>query len=141
MYSVSGIYSKVTQFYICMYSFSGSFPLQVIIRYCILFPVLYTVDCYCLPSFIYQFLSVNPQLPIYPSSFFPFGDHKFVCYVCESISVLCISSFIYFFKFPHISDVTCYLSFLKEVLTYIFVVFFLSYSPNITPNTPLIRQS
>ena len=29
-------------------------------------------------------MSVNPILLIYPSSHFPFGNHKFVLYVCES---------------------------------------------------------
>ena len=50
---------------------------------------------------------------------------------------MCKFIYIIFFKFPYISDVTCYLSFLKEVLTYILVVFFLSYSPNITPQYPI----
>ena len=34
--------------------------------------------------FIYRSVSVNPEFPIYPSPPFPFGNHKFVFYVCES---------------------------------------------------------
>ena len=38
---------------------------------------------------IYQFVSANPKFLIYPSLFsFPFGNHKLVFYVCQSISVL-----------------------------------------------------
>ena len=45
-------------------------------------------------------VSVNPKLLIYPSSTpFPFGNHKLVCYVCGSPSVLDISSFVSFFWF------------------------------------------
>ena len=31
---------------------------------------------------------VNPILLMYPSFVFPFGDHKFAFYACESVSVL-----------------------------------------------------
>ena len=44
--------------------------------------------------YIQQCISVNPKLIIYPSSPFPFGNHKFVFYVCVSIYVLYISSFV-----------------------------------------------
>ena len=40
---------------------------------------------------------VNPQLLIYPSCPFPFGNHMFVFYVCESIPILQISSFAWYF--------------------------------------------
>ena len=35
-----------------------------------------------------KFVPLNPILPIYPSSLFPFGNYKFVFYACESVSVL-----------------------------------------------------
>ena len=38
--------------------------------------------------FTQQYVYVNLELLIYPSLFFPFGNHKFVYYVSESISVL-----------------------------------------------------
>ena len=48
---------------------------------------------------------------MYHSSFpLPFGNHKFVFYVCKSVSVLYIDSFVLFFKILHISDII-YLSF------------------------------
>ena len=39
---------------------------------------------------VYVYVYVNPKPLIYPSlsPTFPFGNHKFVFYVCESISVL-----------------------------------------------------
>ena len=40
---------------------------------------------------------MNPKLLIYPSPPFPFGNHKFVFYDCDSLSVLEISSFVSFF--------------------------------------------
>ena len=47
----------------------------------------------------------NPNLPLSL-----LGNHEFVFYVCGSVSTLFISSFVsYFFKIPHISDIT-YLS-------------------------------
>ena len=47
---------------------------------------------------------------MYPHSF-PHGNHKLVSYICVSISVLEISSFVpFFFNIPHISDITRYLS-------------------------------
>ena len=43
---------------------------------------------------------VNPQLLIYPfANHFPFGNHKFVFYVCESVYVLYRYSLILFFRF------------------------------------------
>ena len=50
-----------------------------------------------------------PNLPL-PSSF-PFGNPKFVFYVCESLSVLEISSFVSLFQIPRISCIIWYLSF------------------------------
>ena len=43
-----------------------------------------------------------------PPPAFHFGNHKFVFYVCESVSVLYISSFVsFFFKIPHRNDIIC----------------------------------
>ena len=38
--------------------------------------------------YIQQCVYVNPKHPFYPSPSFPFGNHKFVFYVCESIVFL-----------------------------------------------------
>ena len=39
--------------------------------------------------FYIQHASANPKLLIYPSpTHFPLSNHKFVFYVCESVSVL-----------------------------------------------------
>ena len=35
----------------------------------------------------------------------PLGNHKFVFYICDSISALQISSSVHFFQIPHISDI------------------------------------
>ena len=40
-----------------------------------------------------QCVCVNPKLLTYPFPTFPFGNHKIV-YICESISVLYVSSFV-----------------------------------------------
>ena len=44
---------------------------------------------------IWSWVYINPVFLIY-SSPFPFGSHRFVFYVCESVSVLYISSFVSF---------------------------------------------
>ena len=38
--------------------------------------------------YIYSCASISPILPIYPCSFFPFGNYKFIFYVYEPVSVL-----------------------------------------------------
>ena len=38
-----------------------------------------------------QCVYANPKLPIYPSPLLSFGNHKFIFYICGSISVLLIS--------------------------------------------------
>ena len=49
----------------------------------------YTVGIYFFTSFKYSSIYVLiPKLLIYPSFAFPFGNNKFIIYVCESISVL-----------------------------------------------------
>ena len=40
------------------------------------------------PSYILQFAFGNPKLLIHPSSITLLGNHKFVFYVCECVSVL-----------------------------------------------------
>ena len=68
------------------------------------------------PHFIYSSMCVlipNSSLSFCPP--FPFGNHKFVFYVCESTSIFKISFKIslfvsVFFKIPHLSDIW-YLSF------------------------------
>ena len=49
---------------------------------------------------------VNPKLLIYPFPSFPFNNsnRKFVFYVHGSTFILYITSFVSFFKIPHIGD-------------------------------------
>ena len=49
-------------------------------------------------SYVRWFLSINPTSLIC-SFLLPFGNHKFVLYICESISVLYIHSFVSFLRF------------------------------------------
>ena len=52
------------------------------------------------PFCIEQFASPNPKLLIHPSpTCFPVGSHKCILYVCDSLSVLQISSFVSYFRF------------------------------------------
>ena len=48
----------------------------------------YTVGPWWLTILYLQHVYVNPKLLIYPPSPFPFDNHKFVFYVCGSVSVL-----------------------------------------------------
>ena len=76
--------------------------------------LFYMVGPCCFIYFIYsRCVSVNLELLIYPhpAPTFSFGSRKFVFYVFESVSVSQISSFVSFFKTPHISDIIWYLSF------------------------------
>ena len=79
----------------------------IIFYYKILNVTLYAIqwDLVVYLAYIQLFASANPKLLIYPSCPFPFGNHKFVFYVCGSISVLYISSFISFFLIPHTSNI------------------------------------
>ena len=58
--------------------------------------------------FTYSNMHVNPNLPIYPSPPLPPGNHKFVFYICDSISVLQISFLVQFFYIPHINKTPMY---------------------------------
>ena len=55
-------------------------------------------------STTWEFRTVNPKFLNYPFPF-PFGNHKLVLYVYESVSVLQVSS-----QIPHISDIVQYLT-------------------------------
>ena len=61
--------------------------------------------------YIQQCVYFNPKLLVYPSSPSPFGNHKFVFYVCESASFLLHSLACCIFQIPRISDIILYLSF------------------------------
>ena len=95
------------------------FPYRLLqnIEYSSLHSILNIVPCEVLNSCLFY---INIQLCVYvipkllidhfPS--FPFGNHKFVSYVCGSISVLYTHSFVSFFSLiPHISNIIWYLSF------------------------------
>ena len=53
------------------------------------------------PFHIPQYAYANPKTSVHPSppTPVPFGNHQFVYNVCESVSVLQISSFVSFFRF------------------------------------------
>ena len=62
------------------------------------FPVLYNRSSLII-CFTYSSVNIaNLKLIIDPSSSLPFGKHRFVFCVCESISVFYISSFVSFFR-------------------------------------------
>ena len=64
-----------------------------------------------LSTFNHKCVCVNPHLPIFPSPLLLPSEHKFVFYVCNSISVRSIGSFVPFFTVLHLSDIIWYLSF------------------------------
>ena len=66
----------------------------------------------CCLFYTQQFVSLD-SLPLScPSSFiFPTGNHQFVLYICESLSVLLYSFTCLIFQIPHISVNILYLSF------------------------------
>ena len=85
------VYSKVNQLYICMYPlffrfFSHLGYYRVLSRVsCAIEQVL--ISC---PFYMQQCVRVNPKHLSYPPPlFFPFGNHKIVFHVYESVSVLC----------------------------------------------------
>ena len=86
--------------------------LQVLSHYSLLWDIEYSSLCYtvgpcCVPVLSIGVWSANTKLLICLSFPFPFlfGNHKFVSYVCESVSILYISLFVSFFKIPGISNI------------------------------------
>ena len=95
------LYNKVIQFYMYTHSFSFRF-ISHIDYHRILGKVPYVIQQVSVGwHSIYH--SVNMPIPNPESTPHPFGNHKFV--YCESVSILPISSFVSFFKFPRISDI------------------------------------
>ena len=99
------VYSRVNQLHIYIYHpYSFFFQILFHIGY---YRILSSVPCAIQQVFInylfyiQQCIYVNLSLLIYPSSLFP-GNHEFVFYVCDSTSVLQISSLVPFFKIFHI---------------------------------------
>ena len=90
--------AKVNQLYIYIYPLFFRFSSQVGH-----YRVLSRVPCaiqQVLISYIFyiqQCVCVNTNLLIYPSPSLHPGNHKFIFYICNSISVLQISSFVPFF--------------------------------------------
>ena len=92
--------------YIYIYSFSDSFPLQIITRYCILFPELYSRTLLFIHSIFYtEYLFI--QAPNLSLTHFLLGNHTFLFYVSLFLSCkfICI-----IFQVPHKSDIIWYLS-------------------------------
>ena len=91
------VFSKVIQLYIYTYIF------QVLFHYRLLQDTEYNSQSYIQWDFtvyllyIQCYVSVNPKVLISLSPLFPFGNRMFVFYVCESITVLAISSLVSFF--------------------------------------------
>ena len=85
---------------------SDSVFLQIVLHYRLLQDNRYNYLCYtvypCCLSILYVvlivcILDVNLVPLICPPLFLPFGDYKVVFYICESVSVLQIYSFVLFF--------------------------------------------
>ena len=94
--------SKVNQSYVYIYPLFFRFPSHLghhralsrvpgAIHLVLISYLFYTQQC----------INVNPNLPVHPT----LGNHKFVLYICDSISALQISSSVPFFYIPHISDI------------------------------------
>ena len=88
-----------------IHSCSDSFPTWILTEYWVEVPVLYNrsplADLSIHNSVICQSKPQSIPLPV-P---FPFGNHKFVFQVCESDSILQISSFVSFLLISHTSDI------------------------------------
>ena len=85
------------------YTYTYSFPIKLITEYWVEFPVLCSrslLVIYCIYNSVCMSVPNSQFIP--PPPHFPFGNHKFVFEVCESISVLWISSFVSLFL-----DSTC----------------------------------
>ena len=82
------LYSKVTQFYTYRPSFFIYFSMTVYHRVLNIVSCALQEDLVVYPSYIQQFASANPKLPVLPSlTSLPLGNPKSVLYVCESVSV------------------------------------------------------
>ena len=88
------VYSKVSQLYIYIYPLFCRFYSHVV-HYRVLNRVPCTIQQVLISYLFYiqQCVYVNPNLPIYPSPTFHLGNHKFVFYSCDSISILCFVAF------------------------------------------------
>ena len=73
--------------------------IQILLHYRLLQDIDYIVLPIC--SSVYLLI---PDSKLIPLPTFPFGNHKFVFCVFESVSVLKISLY-NFFKIPHVSDI------------------------------------
>ena len=100
------LYSRVNQLYVYLYPLFFGFPSHLGHH-----RSLSRVPCaiqQALISYLFytqQSIYVSPNLPIRPTPPSPVGNHKFVLYICDSISALQISSSVPFYQIPHISDI------------------------------------
>ena len=84
---VSAIQKSESAIHIHMSTLLDSIPIQVSTKHRIEFPVLYSR--FLLIIFYIQYcVYVNPKLLIYSCARFPFGNHKFVFYICGSIVIV-----------------------------------------------------
>ena len=90
--------------YIYINSFSDSFHYRLLQHISQSF-LCYTVGPCCLSILGTVVCICQSPAPNLSLLAFPFANHKFVFYVCESISVLSISSFVSLFQITHISDI------------------------------------
>ena len=94
------MYSKVIPLYIYTCKYIHIHISQILLNHSLLQDIVYGTLCSNRSLLIYFICSsefANPKLLIYLSPPFPSGNHKFVFYVCEFVSVLLICSFVSFF--------------------------------------------
>ena len=84
MYSLLGIQQSDSNIHIDFFQILFHYRLLQDIEYSSL---SHTVGICLFISFIYRSICLS-QILIYPCLAFPFGNHKFVSYACESTSVL-----------------------------------------------------
>ena len=80
--------------YVCVYIYFRFFS---IIGY---YKILNIIPCAILLLIYFMYSSLYLLIPYSQFVPLPFGNHKIVFYVCESVSVLYIDSFVLFFRFP-----------------------------------------
>jgi len=95
------MYSKVIPLYIYTCKCIHIHISQILLNHSLLQDIVYGTLC-SNRSFLFIYLIcssefANPKLLISLSPPFPLGNHKFVFYVCEFVSVLLICSFVSFF--------------------------------------------
>ena len=120
-----------------------SYPFPLLSQIMNIVPCAIQYDLVCL-LYILQFASANHQLPIYACPTFPLlVITQSALYVCESVSVSQISSFVSYFR-VHVSDTIRYLSFSFFLNFYFYFILFYNtvlFLPYIDMNLPRVYMS